>query len=151
MVKSKQKEMDQLIKENNNLRAEFENSLDRQKTHSFALKNHQQTLIEEISKSCQQEIESLTIENEKSIKRKDSEIAEFKKKFKDLSEKFEESSKELEEKNILIENLKTEAKKMENEIRKIEYQRQNFEENSKLMSKKLEFEKNKASEIVKKI
>jgi kinesin family member 5 len=148
MITFRQKEIEQLSKENTHLRLEFENSLDRQKNHSFVLKTHQQTLIEDVSKSYKQEIEALNIEHDTKIKRKDNEISDLKKKSKESNEKLESLKKELEILNEIYEKTKNDLKKIESDLKKTEHHRQQLEETQKLLTKKYEFEKNKNNELV---
>ena len=151
MMKSKQKEIEQLTNENNHLRNEFETTLDRQRDHSSVMKNHQLGLIEEIYKGHKQEIEAITIENENKVKRKENEIAEVKKKLRELSEMHNEKLRELEEKENVIDNTRAESKKLEAEIKKVEYQKQVLDGEVKLITKKYDFERNKNIEGVRNI
>lgn len=143
MLKSKQKEIEQLTNENTHLRNEFESTIDRQKNHSSVMKNHQLGLIEEIYKGHKQEVEAMNIENENKIKRKDNEIADLKKKFKEISEASLSKSREIEDLEILIETAKAENKKFESEIKKVEQQKQVLDGEVKLIGKKFEYERNK--------
>lgn len=143
MIKSKQKEIEQLMKENKHLRNEFESTLDRQKVHSSVMKNHQMGLIEEINASHQQELESLTNDMETRIKRKETELQDTKRKLKEMTFANDEIQKDLEDKEGLLEKYKSDLKKAEAESRKLDSAKNSLEENLKILNKKFEFEKAK--------